>query len=65
MRKIMHRTVQAFLHLIEYKEVLKCAVKHPITYAERALEAYDVVIDESIYCAPSFAGWQVNAVREA
>jgi|GEM_PF-2012206 len=56
---------QTFLHSIEYKEVLKRGVKRTITYAERALEASDAVIDDSIYGAASFAGWQVNAVREA
>lgn len=60
-----HDNNQTFLHSIEYKEMLKHAVKRTITYAEQALEATDAVIDESIYGAASFAGWQVNAVREA
>lgn len=49
----------------EYKEVLKRAVKRTLKYAARALEATDAAITESIYSATSFAGWQVNAAREA
>ena len=64
MTKNLYLSVQTFLHSIEYKEVLKRTVKRTMTYAERALEASDAVIDESIYSAASFAGWQVNAVRE-
>jgi len=64
MLKNLYISVQTFLHSIEYREVLKRAVKRTMTYAERALEASDAVIDESIYGAASFAGWQVNVMRE-